>query len=237
MKHIKNWNKIFESDLPLEKYIKNQQDVIEDIFLEDIDQGICEVEKEEERYFLITYTFEKGEDFGDINGLKGYIKSLDVKKSLLERLEYNIKRLEQLGFEWKVETDVENEYLNFVVFYKKKEYTLTDAFGGEKRMSFVDDSVMKKVMKEKYGLHYINHRYEKATTGYYGKNDTFTLYFKGKITDENFEKIQKDLSQLKKIEEYTNGTQRELIPFRDYNIKLIRWDGSQMFAINIEISR
>lgn len=237
MKHIKKWNKIFESDLPIEEYIKNQQEVIEDIFLEDIDEGICEVEKSEERYFLITYTFEKADNFGDINGLKDYIKSLDSKKSLLERLELNIKRLEQLDFEWKVEIDEEHEYLNFAVFYKKKEYTLTDAFGGEKRMSFVDDSVMKKVMKEKYRLHYVNHRHEMATTGYYGKNETFTLYFKGKIRDAEFEKVQKDLSKLEKREEYANGGERVLNPFRDYNIKLIRWDGSQMFAISIEMSR
>jgi hypothetical protein len=230
MKHLKKWNKVTEStELPIDQFIKNQQDVILDIFVDEIDNNLFEFNTDEERYMSLTCYLDTIDDFDKLETLENNIKKFKKRAEILENLKVNIKRLESRNFNWSVEFD--DDYLNFIVFYNKKEYTLSDAFGGEKRMSYIDNSVMKKVMKEKYGLNFTSHRYDPPTSGYYGKNAKFLLYFEGSITDEKFKELQQDLSKLKKIEGSIKVT-----PFYEYNIELIRWDNYPQFGIKIKIN-
>jgi len=234
MKHIKNWLNINESkEITLDEYIKNQRDEIEDVFLDLIDSGIFdkydddEFEEENKTYFAISHDFEQVENFDSLEGLKYNMEIIKKKEKILEDIIVPLKRIEFLKYDWSVEID-ENS-INVIVFYKKKDYTLTDAFGGKTRMDYVNESIMKKVMKDDYNLDFFKSYYIAATSGYYGKNAETRLHFRGEITDNTFEKIRKDLSDLEKIDRQERITK----PFKDYNIDLVRWEDQFMITIKM----
>lgn len=226
MKHIKSINKIFES----KDDIKTQQDLIEDIFIYEIDEKIFKVNKNEKRYFSLTCDFNEIDSFNDLNGLEKNLAELNKRSEIIDSLKDNIKKLENFKFEWAAKISEENQYLNLIIFYRQKDYVLSDAFVKDQDVLYIDDLTMKKVMREKYNLDYSWHKYETNIRN----RKKFHLFFKGHISEEKFQMIQMDLSKIEKVK-LSNGVEKKWTPFREYNIDYSNWDYSNSSQSSIKI--
>ncbi len=105
MKHLKP---LYESKMH-GKSMQEQADIIEDIFMELIDEDVCEVIREYEddpEYFLTISVMLENNRFL-IESLEEYEKTLKKSTWVVERLNVYFKKLRSLGVVFEYETDFE----------------------------------------------------------------------------------------------------------------------------------
>lgn len=212
MKYIK---KIFEN-------LKDQIDDVENIFDYYVDNYDCEVTEGEDSdpfiYVNIYFQMEKNKNASSIKEFDNLLEINNSKIKFLEGIKTTLKRLDYLKYNWILEIDDTSIAIKVIKIGSTPK--LEDALGGAKWLCSVDDGIMKKVCKEKYGLKYYSHKSEKAIPGYYGKNAQILLYFAEVLDDNN--PLISDIKNLKK-----DGRNAF------FNVQLLKWSGSRMSAIQM----
>ena len=175
MKYLK---KIFESKD--EKY-----EIVEDYFLhlleEQDEEGPLWFEMEdahESRTYCIFRAYYNWTNNADnLEDLADFISIQNKKISYLNGLNNILKRLTGAGYSWEF---VENDDSSSVVIYYKRDEEETLELALEpltKGHNAVHESILKRVLKEKYGLSLSSTNYTAGTSGYYGRNPYFAFWF------------------------------------------------------------
>ena len=194
MKYLK---KIFESNQ--EKY-----EIVEDYFLhllEDQDEDdpiYCEMEDAHENrtYCIFRAYYNWTNNADNLEDLADFISIQNKKMSYLNGLNNILKRLTGAGYSWEF---VEDEGLSSVVIYYKRDEEETLELALEpllKGHNALHESILKRVLKEKYNLTLQSTNFTPRTQGYYGRNPQFILWF----PKDNFDyehPFYKDLQKLK----------------------------------------
>jgi hypothetical protein len=219
MKHLK---KIFEDKK--DEFIE----IIESIFSDQIDDDTAHINKKNKDDLTIYLSKEGCPDAGptSIEEFNDYIQSMKNDAIYLEKIRPSLKRIEYYNYSWSM--SITNEDVVIKVFKDNDKITLNDAFGGIKRMTSVDDSIMKKILKEKYNLTYHSHRYTPETRGYYGRNAEFLLYLSEIIEDNH--PILNDIRNLE-YEYESRSTSRREKAFRE--VSVLRWENSSAIKIKL----
>jgi hypothetical protein len=234
MKHLK---KIFEDKK--DEFIE----IIESIFSDQIDddtayiaQGKKGLHKKNKDYLTVFLSKEGCPDAGptSIEEFNEHIQSMKDDISVIEKIRPSLKRIDYYNFSWSM--SITNEDVVIKIFRNKDNITLSDAFGGIKSMTSVDDSIMKKILKEKYNLTYNSHRYTPETRGYYGSNAEFLLYLSEIIEDNH--PILNDIRNL----EYEYESWSTSMPVGTYKterekafgeVSVLRWEKSSAIKIKL----
>ena len=227
MKHLK---KIFEDKK--DEFIE----IIESIFSDQIDDDTAHINKKNKDDLTIYLSKEGCPDAGptSIEEFNDYIQSMKNDAIYLEKIRPSLKRIEYYNYSWSM--SITNEDVVIKVFKDNDKITLNDAFGGIKRMTSVDDSIMKKILKEKYNLTYNSHRYTPETRGYYGSNAEFLLYLSEIIEDNH--PILNDIRNL----EYEYESRSTSMPVDTYQtrrekafreVSVLRWENSSAIKIKL----
>lgn len=194
MKYLK---KIFESKE--EKY-----EIIEDYFLhlleEQDEEGPLWFEMEdahESRTYCIFRAYYNWTNNADnLEDLADFISIQNKKMSYLNGLNNILKRLTGAGYSWEF---VEDEGSSSVVIYYKRDEEETLELALEpltKGHNAVHESILKRVLKEKYNLTLQSTNFTPRTPGYYGRNPQFLLWFPKNNFDYEHP-FYKDLQKLK----------------------------------------
>ena len=215
MKHLK---KIFEDKK--DEFIE----IVESIFSDQIDDDTAHINKKNKDYLTVYLSKEGCPDAGptSIEEFNEHIQSMKDDISVIEKIRPSLKRIDYYNFSWSM--SIANEDVVIKIFRNKDNITLSDAFGGIKSMRSVDDSIMKKILKEKYNLTYFSHRNTPETRGYYGSNAEFLLYLSEIIEDNN--PILNDIRNL----EHEYNTKREKA-FGE--VSVLRWENSSAIKIKL----
>ena len=200
MKYLK---KIFESI----EDIKEQYEIIEDFFLpilEDQDEDDPIFSEMDDADGNDTYCIFRAYYNGDskIDTLEGYTNFISVqtqKINFLNKVNSALKRLTALGDNWEFEEDAPGGEVSVLVYYKKEgEETLELAFEPLlKGHRALHESILKRVLQKKYGLSLSSTNYTAGTSGYYGRNPYFALWFP-KDTFDYEHQFYKDFMELRK---------------------------------------
>jgi hypothetical protein len=194
MKYLK---KIFESK-------NDQYELVEDYFLHlledqnDDDPIYCEMDDadESDTYCIFRAYYNWNNNADNLEDLADFISIQNKKMSYLNGLNNILKRLTGAGYSWEF---VEDEGSSSVVIYYKRdeEETLELALEPLKKgQNAVHESILKRVLKEKYNLTLQSTNFTPGTPGYYGRNPQFILWF----PKDNFDyehPFYKDLQKLK----------------------------------------
>lgn len=230
MKHLK---KIFE-DKKDDFY-----EIIESIFSDYLDDDTVYIDKSaflRNNEFITLYIAKNGcPDAGptNIEEFNEYIQSMKDDIVVIEKIRPSLKRIDYYNFSWSL--SISNEEIRIKIFRNNDKITLSDAFGGSRNMRTVDDSIMKKVLKEKYNLTYNSHSYSPETRGY-GQSAEFILYLSEIIEDNH--PILDDIRNLER--EYENwstsmpmGTYKIIKEKAFREVSVLRWEKTSGIKIKL----
>jgi hypothetical protein len=200
---MKYLRKIFENDE------NSQYEEILNIFDEYVDKEECEV-TQEDNYISVFI------DLSEFTSLATSLEELDsIKSEYLDRIKFiesikiALKRMEFHNYIWSIKIE---DYGIYIRIQKAgKQLTIEDAFKDKR----CDEAILKKVAKDVYNLNFSSYRYEKGSSGYYGKNPEMLVYFREVL--ENDHQIIKDIKKI----------------FGEYYVSLVKWETSSMIKIKI----
>jgi len=224
MKYLKKIFEDFDS--------KSQYEIIEDFFLDLLENQTeeisCEMDDIDESqtycifrvYLYSTSKLDNLEEFDEV------IEQKKMELSFLQKLKVTLKRLTSSGYNWEWEEDSEQGLLTVSVFYKKDveenlELAIEPLLNGQKAFH---ESILKKVLNKKYGLNLTRISFAKATSGYYGKNPEFSLWFEKQTFDYEHQ-LYKDLEKIKS----ENRSDYNLL----YSFEIINISGGTMLKIKL----
>ena len=220
MKYLKKIFEDFDS--------KSQYEIIEDFFLDLLENQTeeCEMDDADESqtycifrvYLYSTSKLDNLEEFDEV------IEQNKMKLSFLEKLKVILKRLTSSGYNWEWEEG--GDQITVSVFYKKDveenlELSIEPLLNGQKAFH---ESVLKKVLNKKYGLNLTRISFAKGTSGYYGKNPEFSLWFEKQTFDYEHQ-LYKDLEKIKS----ENRSDYNLL----YSFEIINISGGTMLKIKL----
>lgn len=222
MKYLK---KIFE-----DFDYKSQYEEIEDYFLaflenQTVDSEIfCEMEDADssETYCIFRAWQQDETKFDSIEAFDDLLLFNEIKTNFLKKLKVSLKRLNQNGFNWEYEENPEQ--INILVFYKKGveedlELAIEPLLNAQKS---IHESVLKRVLKKKYGLDLERVTFNPTTSGFYGKNSNFTLWFRNQVFDYEHQ-LYKDLYQIKE----KNNNRQNIID--SFEVRLVQPNTTMLF--------
>lgn len=196
---------------------KSQYEEIEDYFLDFIENQtedseiFCEMEDADgSQTYCIFRSWLQGESkFDSIEEFDELLSFNKVKTNFLKKLKVCLKRLNQYGFT--LEYEENPEQINILVFYKKDkeedlEMAIEPLLNAQKS---VHESVLKRVLKKKYGLDLGRIGFIPSTSGYYGSNSKFELWF----PKQSFDYDGQFYKDLYKIKEKNNNRQNIIYSF------------------------
>lgn len=215
---------------------KNQYEEIEDYFLDFLENQtedseiFCEMDDADgsETYCIFRAWLQGDPDkFDSIEGFDDLLLFNEIKTNFLKKLKVCLKRLNQDGFTWEYEENPEQ--INISVFYKKGkeedlEMAIEPLLNAQKA---VHESVLKRVLKKKYGLDLERVTFDPTTSGFYGKNSKFTLWFRNQVFDYEHQ-LYKDLYEIKE----KNNNRQNIID--SFEVRLVQ-PNTTMFFIKLKI--
>jgi hypothetical protein len=197
MKYLK---KIFESK-------SDQYEIVEDYFLHLLDEQDENSEEgpiwfemddagESETYCVFRTFYNWNNKAHSLEAFTDFIEAENKKLAYLNGLNTILKRLTSAGYNWEFEEDEGSSTV--LIYYKREteetlEYALEPLIKGGRA---VHESVLKRVLKNKYNLTLQSTNYTPGTSGYYGNNPQFMLWF----PKDNFDyehPFYKDLEKLR----------------------------------------
>lgn len=222
MKYLK---KIFE-----DFDYKSQYEEIEDYFLAflenqtDDSEIFCEMEDADgSETYCIFRAWQHGETmFDSIEGFDELLSFNEVKTNFLKKLKVCLKRLNQDGFNWEYHENPEQ--ITVLIFYKKGveenlEMAIEPLLNSQKA---IHESVLKRVLKKKYDLDLERVTFSPTTSGFYGSNSKFNLWFRNQVFDYEHQ-MYKDLYRIKE----ENNTRQNIID--SFEIKTIQPNTTMLF--------
>lgn len=220
MKHIKKFNESIKED---------QESEILDIVSDLMDDGKLTIIEDRNNETSISFMYELYKPNEPITDLGDYSELLNHKKELYsfyEELSVCIKRLNQYGYEWAIETEEDTTYLT--TFYKDSNPTLRDAFGRLDHV-FINAPLLKQVLKRDYKLDYLSHYYVEKD---YRRNAYFNISVSGELNDTLWEKLSNDISSLTR-NTYDNKQEKFV---RNMSKSEYKQDDTKAFNIRVEIA-
>jgi len=171
--------KLFESTENKEKY-----EIIEDFFLiflegQDYEDPIySEMDDVDETYCIFRTYYNWNSKSDTLEDWNYYLECQNKKIEHLKRINTSLKRLTVLGYNWEFEEDDEGGF-GISIYYKKDgDETLDSALEPlSKGRKALHESILKRVLQKKYGLSLKSTNYTAGTSGYYGRNPNFMLFF------------------------------------------------------------
>lgn len=210
---------------------KNQYEEIEDYFLDFIENQtedseiFCEMEDADgsETYCIFRAWLQGSElKFDSIQDLESSISFGESKIDFQRKLIVCLKRLSDVGFTWDYEEDLEQ--ITVAIFYRKGkeedlEMAIEPLLNAQKA---VHESVLKRVLKKVYGLDLERVTFNPTTSGFYGKNSNFTLWFRNQVFDYEHQ-LYKDLYEIKE----KNNNRQNIID--SFEVRLVQPNTTMLF--------
>jgi hypothetical protein len=194
MKYLK---KIFESTDNKEQY-----EIIEDFFLnfledqDDEDPIYSEMDDVDgnETYCIFRTYYNWNSKSSTLEDWNYYIECQNKKIEHLKGINTALKRLTGLGYNWDFEED-EGGFGIAIYYEKEGGETLDSAFEPlSQTKRGIHESILKRVLKKDYGLSLSSINFTAGTSGYYGRNPNYMLWFP-KVTFDYEHPFYKDFDK------------------------------------------
>lgn len=174
---------------------KQKEEILE-IFIDKIDDDLIyhDTNDDTEQFILFHLYFDEKTKMSNLEDVKIIKNFYSERIEIFNDLEMQLNRLNDLGYEWEMEED--NHQLFITVWFNDIEETIENAFGTKERI-FINEPIMKKVLKNNYNLTYMGYYHIKGGPGRYGSDNSYNIYIQEDVDNETLFKIEKDLKSIK----------------------------------------